>query len=134
MSTPKDPIADRRSPGFELESQQPDEKRESAAWDYHNQSDGKDEWLTPPEIIKALGEFDLDPCAPVKRPWPTAEKHYTIQDNGLLKPWQGRVWCNPPYNDAAKWLARCAEHGNAIALVFARTETKMFFEDRKSVV
>lgn len=29
----------------------------------------KDEWLTPPGIIKSLGEFDLDPCAPVKRPW-----------------------------------------------------------------
>lgn len=32
----------------------------------------KDEWLTPPEIIKALGgpeSFDLDPCAPIKRPW-----------------------------------------------------------------
>lgn len=22
-----------------------------------------DEWYTPPEIIEALGEFDLDPCA-----------------------------------------------------------------------
>jgi hypothetical protein len=25
----------------------------------------KDEWLTPPEIIRALGPFNLDPCAPV---------------------------------------------------------------------
>jgi len=32
----------------------------------------KDEWLTPPDIIKALGPFDLDPCAPIVRPWPTA--------------------------------------------------------------
>ena len=22
-----------------------------------------DEWYTPPEIIRALGEFNLDPCA-----------------------------------------------------------------------
>ena len=29
---------------------------------------GKDEWLTPLEIIRALGEFDLDPCSPVRRP------------------------------------------------------------------
>lgn len=58
---------------------------------------GKDEWLTPPEIIKALGQFDLDPCAPVVRPWDTAERHYSIKDNGLMLPWSGRVWCNPPY-------------------------------------
>jgi hypothetical protein len=25
-----------------------------------NTSTGKDEWLTPPELVKELGEFDLD--------------------------------------------------------------------------
>jgi hypothetical protein len=29
---------------------------------------GTDEWLTPPEIMARLGEFDLDPCSPVNRP------------------------------------------------------------------
>ena len=24
-----------------------------------------DEWYTPKEVLKALGRFDLDPCAPV---------------------------------------------------------------------
>lgn len=89
----------------------------------------KDEWLTPPDLLKQLGDFDLDPCAPVVRPWPTAAHHLTIEDNGLKKPWHGRVWCNPPYGlEAAKWLARLADHGNGIALIFARTETRMFFE------
>ena len=89
----------------------------------------KDEWLTPPEILKALGEFDLDPCSPVKRPWSTAKKHFTIQDNGLLKRWEGRVWCNPPYGpETGKWLGKLSNHGNGIALVFARTETKMFHQ------
>mgnify|MGYP003386834170 CR=1 FL=1 len=88
----------------------------------------KDEWLTPPEILRGLGQFDLDPCAPITRPWPTAARHYTIEDDGLIQPWSGRVWCNPPYGlEAAKWLARCADHGDAIALIFARTETHMFF-------
>jgi hypothetical protein len=87
-----------------------------------------DEWLTPPEIIRALGEFDLDPCAPVNRPWPMAREHYTVLDNGLMLPWEGRVWCNPPYGrEAEEWLARLAGHGNGIALIFARTETEMFF-------
>ena len=89
----------------------------------------KDEWLTPPEILRDLGPFDLDPCAPIERPWPMAERHFTVFDNGLKKKWFGKVWCNPPYGkEAATWLSRCADHGNAIALVFARTETKMFFE------
>ena len=89
----------------------------------------KDEWLTPPEIIKALGEFTLDPCAPIVRPWEMAKKHFTINDNGLEKEWNGRVWCNPPYGlEASKWLKKLTEHGNGIALIFARTETKMFFE------
>lgn len=90
---------------------------------------GKDEWLTPPHVLAALGEFDLDPCAPISRPWDTAKEHYTAMDNGLAKPWLGRVWCNPPYGlEAEKWLDRLAQHGNGIALIFARTETRMFFD------
>jgi hypothetical protein len=89
----------------------------------------KDEWLTPPEIIKALGEFDLDPCAPVIRPWEMANTHLTVEDDGLAHEWEGRVWCNPPYGlEAAKWLEKLSVHNNGIALIFARTETKMFFQ------
>lgn len=85
------------------------------------------EWLTPPHIIKALGEFDLDPCSPVDRPWDTAAKHYTFYDDGLLQPWAGRVWCNPPYGkELGAWLAKMARHGNGVALTFARTETNVF--------
>ena len=95
----------------------------------HDNKGGKDEWLTPPYIIEALGEFDLDPCSPIVRPWDTAKNHFNINDDGLNKEWTGRVWCNPPYGDQAKlWLDKCSKHGNCIALTFARTETKMFFE------
>jgi hypothetical protein len=89
---------------------------------------GKEDWLTPPEILRALGTFDLDPCSPIDRPWDTAKVHYTKIDDGLAKPWNGRVWLNPPYGNKTKhWLSRLALHGNGIALVFARTETKSFF-------
>lgn len=88
-----------------------------------------DEWLTPPEIFMRLGEFDLDPCSPLERPWNTAKKHYTILDDGLSKEWKGRVFCNPPYGqESIKWLRKLIKLGNGIALIFARTETKMFFE------
>ena len=88
----------------------------------------KDEWLTPPEIFGGLNDtFDLDPCAPCVRPWPTAAKHYTMEDDGLAQPWDGFVWLNPPYGKhTGVWLSRLAEHGNGIALIFARTETTMF--------
>lgn len=86
-----------------------------------------DEWLTPPEIVQALGPFDLDPCSPVNRPWPTAAQHLTVDDDGLSTPWSGRVWLNPPYGpQTGKWLEKLANHGNGMALVFARTETAMF--------
>lgn len=90
---------------------------------------GKDEWLTPPHILKALGEFDLDPCAPISAPWNTARNHFDIRNDGLKQDWFGRVWCNPPYGlIAANWLNKLADHGNGIALIFARTETRMFFD------
>lgn len=90
-----------------------------------------DEWLTPPEILAALGAFDLDPCAPheSRRPWAMAAKHYDQEQDGLSQPWHGRVWLNPPYGrETGKWLRRLAEHGDGIALIFARTETDMFFQ------
>lgn len=88
------------------------------------------EWLTPPELIRSLGRFDLDPCASVHQPWVTAKRHYTVLDDGLAQAWVGRVWLNPPYSHhAAGWLRRLADHGNGIALIFARTETRSFFEN-----
>lgn len=89
-----------------------------------------DVWLTPPYIIKALGEFDLDPCSCLDRPWDTAKKHYTIEDDGLAQEWEGRVWMNPPYGPPMpKWLEKLANHpGGGIALTFARTETRVFHE------
>lgn len=86
-----------------------------------------DHWLTPPNILNKLGTFDLDPCAaPEPRPWPTAKNHFT--SNGIECEWSGRVWLNPPYGPETKlWLHRLAAHRNGVALVFARTETKMFF-------
>ena len=88
-----------------------------------------DEWLTPPWLIRKLGFFDLDPCSPGdRRPWDTAVTHYSVEDDGLSQPWSGRVWLNPPYGrQAERWLERLADHGNGIALIFARTETESFF-------
>lgn len=52
----------------------------------------KEEWLTPPSIIKSLGDFDLDPCSPINRPWDTAKKHFNVNDDGLAQNWGGSVF------------------------------------------
>lgn len=88
-------------------------------------------WFSPPAIIEALGgseSFDLDPCSPACRPWPTARAHYSEEDNGLILPWFGRVWLNPPYTISliTRFLGRMATHDRGVALIFARTETDPF--------
>lgn len=107
-----------------------DETVERAAFTSHERaSDGKEEWLTPPHVLRALGPFDLDPCAPIVRPWEMAAQHYTIMDNGLTKQWHGRVWLNPPYaGEMPKWIARLADYGRGTSLLFARTETDAWFD------
>lgn len=95
---------------------------------HHSAAMMNDEWLTPPSLLKKMGAFDLDPCAPAVRPWDTASNHFCKEQDGLNQIWTGRVWCNPPYGSmGAEWLDRCAEHGNCTSLIFARTETEMFF-------
>lgn len=88
-----------------------------------------DVWLTPPHILRALGDFDLDPCAASNRLWNIAKHHYTAEDDGLSRPWIGRVYLNPPYGkELPVWLERLAQHGNGIALTAARTETRWFHD------
>lgn len=95
------------------------------------------DWLTPPEIVRALGPFDTDPaasCSQVhavdqvfpKNP-PCAAKSYCKHDSGLGHGWEGRVWLNPPYDDTiGLWMRAMQVHGDGVALVFARTETIWF--------
>ena len=89
------------------------------------------EWYTPPEIFEALGvTFDLDPCSPGEgKSFVPAHKHLTVEDDGLTTPWEGLAFVNPPYgSQTPKWMRKAAEHGNSIALVFARTDVKWFQE------
>lgn len=91
---------------------------------------GKDEWLTDPQVVRSLGEFDLDPCAPADRPWATALKHLTVADNGLLHEWWGRVWLNPPYGRLVMkhWINRMNLHGDGIMLINAVTANLSFHQ------
>lgn len=87
------------------------------------------DWITPKFILDALGDFDLDPCQSPTQPWLCAKQGIVQPRDGLAEPWHGRVWCNPPYSvHASAWLHKLARHGKGTALVFARTETEMFFD------
>lgn len=90
------------------------------------------EWYTPKPIFDALRlRFELDVCSPGADvvPWIPAEKHLTIFDDGLSTTWGGTVWVNPPYGmDTPKWMRALSKHGDGVALVFARPDTKWFQE------
>lgn len=92
------------------------------------------EWYTPPVVFDMLGHdvlFDLDPCSSeggVGSVVP-ANHRFDIHTDGLAQDWSeyGTVFMNPPYNrEVVKWMAKLQEHGDGIALVFSRTDTKWF--------
>lgn len=81
---------------------------------------------------RALGRIDLDPCADAPRSVP-AQRHFTRKEDGLARPWAGRVYMNPPYGEGiGAWVEKlvaahaAGEVPEAIALVPTRTETKWF--------
>jgi len=63
---------------------------------------GKIEWYTPPKYIEAakkvMGTIDCDPCtSELAQSVVQAGTYFTIDDDGLTRPWAGNIWMNPPY-------------------------------------
>lgn len=86
-----------------------------------------DSWITPREIIDKIGPFDLDPCVSTPQPWSCAAMGFDKTLDGLKQKWHGRVFLNSPYGpETVKWLEKLSDHGNGIALTFARTDTTWF--------
>jgi len=95
-------------------------------------SSARSDWETPPDLIadlKTVFAFDLDVCASRSN---ICDTFYSIEDNGLSKPWAGLAWLNPPcgrHNHIDKWLKKAVQEsrdGNTviIALIPARTSTR----------
>lgn len=88
-----------------------------------------DDFLTPPELVSAMGEFDLDPCASKRQERQLAKRCYRFpEDNGLLLPWDGDVFCNPPFSELQAWVSRFILHGSGVMLVPARVEVSWFWK------
>ena len=72
-----------------------------------SEEDERDNWRTPVLILEhvmhAMGDIDLDPCSDDDLSV-CAQSHFTNEQNGLVQPWHGRVFCNPPYSQAEQWV------------------------------
>ena len=91
-----------------------------------NTHQSENTWFTPPEIVKSLGEFDMDVCTVSYRPFDIAKFHieHDKDMNSLEINWEGLVWMNPPYGkEINPFIEKFKNHNNGIALVFARTGT-----------
>lgn len=100
---------------------------------------GDNEWYTPAEYIELVrlffGEIDLD-AASSDHAQKTikAKQYFTVERDGLMQEWHGRVWLNPPY--AQPFIQQFAEKmvsevtaGNvyeAVMLTHNYTDTKWF--------
>lgn len=80
-----------------------------------------DDWYTPHWIFAAAGiTFDMDVAAPMDPEMQTvpARRYLTVLDDGLMTPWVGTIWCNPPYSGSTPWVEKWAAHdGEGLILV-----------------
>lgn len=101
-----------------------------------------DLWETPQDFFDELDKefhFDLDVCALPENA--KCEKYYTPELDGLIQPWKGTVWCNPPYGrEISNWVRKAnyeKEVGTTVVMLLpARTDTKWFHDyiyNRKNV-
>lgn len=94
-----------------------------------------DEWATPQTFFNEINkefDFTLDVCSTVENH--KCDKFFTLADNGLEQNWGGqRVWCNPPYSEINKWVAKAfyeTRNDNTLValLIPSRTDTRYFHD------
>lgn len=91
------------------------------------------EWETPDALYTVLDKefnFTLDVCA---TPRNAKCPNYYSGIEGLFKPWQGVIWCNPPYgreigNWISKGLGAARDGAIVVMLVPSRTDTRWWHD------
>jgi len=102
-----------------------------------NQTSGKTDYHTPPNIIEAartvMGGIDLDPASSAIANQAVRATHY-YSEHGLVQTWSGRVWMNHPFSRAenAWWIDKlimafdAGDVTQACCITFACTSERWF--------
>jgi len=104
-----------------------------------HQSDRQD-WATQPSLSSALaleltprGQWDLDAAASADNA--VASEFYSEERSGLVYPWFGHCWCNPPYAQTRVWVQRAASEIGRVGgpflvcmLIAYRPDTRVWHE------
>lgn len=93
-----------------------------------------DMWATPQWLFDQLNQefnFDVDVCATAQNA--KCPRYYTQDQDGLCMPWEGCVWCNPPYGRTiGAWVRKAweasASGSTVVMLIPARTDTRWFHD------
>lgn len=85
------------------------------------------EWGSPADVLGAaravMGTIDLDPCSSfAANRVVQATEFYSQDQDGMQRPWRGRIWMNPPYGKknhatgiygASAWVKKLADEYRA---------------------
>jgi phage N-6-adenine-methyltransferase len=85
-----------------------------------NNTDLKDIWQTPDEILSMLGDIDLDPCAGELTDIGDTNYRYPDTD-GLEEDWFGTVFVNPPFSDKSSFLEKAVEEKESCDVIYVLT-------------
>jgi DNA N-6-adenine-methyltransferase Dam len=81
---------------------------------------------TPEHIWRKLGVIDLDPCAAEETRIGLVNYAIERDEDGLILPWSGFVFCNPPFSQKEIWARKIADHGNGILILPERGSAPWF--------
>ena len=95
------------------------------------------DYKTPPVLYEKalkffdLEKFDCDVCCSEKN-IPAYNYYIEGEKNGLVEDWFPYNWCNPPFNECAKWIKKAYEEqqkGHVTCMLLpVRSETRYWHD------
>ena len=103
----------------------------------YNYTRSKNDYMTPVELLnRALNTkqkelFDLDVCCS-RENVPAIHYYKYGEKDGLKEPWKKLNWCNPPFDECAKWIKKAyleqQEGKETVMLIPVRSETRYWHD------